>query len=443
MSLPTAPSRLLALAPGLLAALAGVPTGLDDEPATPTHDLRPAARPAGPLVTRVTIASTGTLESMRVVVDGREVPQADVGERVIRGHLRTTWRDRALGPDEVRRTFSQAEQGSELDLVDPAGVARTSTTRRTSPVLGAAVTFVRDDGVWSPRSALADDAQAPPPWISGLVLSPDLTACLPAGPVAVGDRWEVDVDLLGQLREPGGDLSWELVGQSPAVPEVVAPPGSTTYAGKLEATLVAVDGDTARLRLDVAALARLDLTPWLPGSAEGGGDPGGQVGEGDPDDEGVESPVDDPEADSGDSDRSDGPELEESVLVTRLAGEGTLTWDLAGGHPRRLVLDLAGREVETAGFGRAHLAPGLPGLGVHDVELEMISESRYEERVVVEVGPPEAVGTPPPGGQDPGRASAGDDPAEDPPGGDGHGEVPSAGGGQDGDSPADDASGRR
>jgi len=322
---------------------------------------------------RLSHESEAELVRLETLVDGVAVEGAGEPERRVERRRRVEWRDRTTGVEEgdlqaLERTYGVVEEEAAMLLVDPAGGRHERTDRRVAPAIGEALLFRLGDEGWQVELAPAktgdgggevedpEPAAGRPAWLDGLDPTPGWGRLLPEGPLESGATWDLPVELLAELRAPGGDLAWELVdGADDAGNEVTGPPDSVLYAGELSARLDAVEGDRARIELVAEVTLTQDLTPWLPtpGEHEGGG-------HGHP------------------------PTAASLVIESTLAGRGLATWDLEAGRLVDLRLDLEGSEVETTNFGHQNLAAGPAS---HDVELVMRVTSSLAERLRVTVEP--------------------------------------------------------
>ncbi|MEM7311263.1 MAG: hypothetical protein AAF682_31645 [Planctomycetota bacterium] len=300
--------------------------------------------PDGVLVTECKLASSARLESTKLFADGKEVPVPGGTSRTIEVRQAVVFRDAAFEAkggrvDAFARTYTAARRTSSMQMVDPFGGEHADEGERGSPLVEEPLRFAREEGVLVARRSDGTEQ-------AGALPTPDWTVLLPAEPVEVGDSWPVPVDLLAALREPGGELAWEMAGEGEESLELLAPAGSTVYEGEAQGTLEALEGGVARIALAVRATARLDLTPFLPK-------------------EDVVEHTEGPHR----------PTIEKVVIVSELEGEGELRWLVDAGRADSLALKLEGTEVETVDYGHSQLAFG------HDVELSSISRSAVTERL--------------------------------------------------------------
>ena len=301
----------------------------------------------------VSLEGEAQVESSRTLVDGRpvEVPAPltrtiEVARRTV---LRDTFRDvEGERVEAFERVVERADWTSSMQMVDPYGGRHASESERRSGLVGEVLHFTREGGGFVARREGEDEG----PPLEGLRATPDWSRLLPDGPLAVGAAWEVELDFLADLREPGGELDWSEAAAQEAARELHAPAGSTTYRGRIAARLEAVEDGEARIALEVDGTSELDLTPFLP-EPEGGEHEGGRHR----------------------------LELRSVRIAADLAGEGQVLWSLTDGAPRSLELELRADEVETVDFGHTQLAAGLGA--PHDVKIEAVTESRVVERITV------------------------------------------------------------
>ena len=325
-------------------------------------ELAPRFAPGELCRTVIRLESESTLERSRTFVDREEAPVPGPTTRTIRASSEVAYIDEVEGVATgeltgLRRTYTTTRRRSSMQMIDPLGNEHSSGSERSAVVLDVPLRFTRGEQGFV--AELAEEARDAPDWLEGVTRGPDWSCLVPRADPEVGARWNVPVELLEELREPGGDLGWESVGPAELDRELVAPPGSVEYEGEIEATYRALEDGVACIALDLEASARLDLTPFLPE----------QVTE----------------------EHGDGPHVPtvESVLIQcEIEGRGEVLWDTRAGRMASLRLELESREVETVVHGHTRLAPGGAELARHDVEIVTVSESRIEERIAVEASMP-------------------------------------------------------
>lgn len=308
-------------------------------------------------VTEVAVQATSTLLSSKTYVEGEELPVPDVMSRTIETRLDVAFRDRTRAVVDGRRTgldraITAAERTSAMRMRDPYGGEHASDSARRSSLLEVELRFDWDEEAGRLVGRRADGEA-----LAGLRAAPDWAAWIPTSPVEPGDSWEVPIECLGSIREPGGELDLRPQGGADRDRELLPPAGSVEYAGSIVATLVDADADTATVRLDVRGSSTLDLTPFLP---------------------------EEELVDHGAGPHR--PTIDTVVIDTTFEGAGELRWDLRAGRLVSLALELESHEVETVDFGHTQLAPGL-GPRLHDVRIESVSESRIVERIAATVRP--------------------------------------------------------
>lgn len=182
------------------------------------------------------------------------------------------YRESAGGrPRELRRTYGDAGLRAALQpLVDPPVAA--SKIDLQSQIREASVVFT-----WVPEEEhygrYYDAAELPERWLPDLHFDLDALALLPPGPVAVGSSWRVGVDGLESVLVAYGDprLAEAPKGTDRMLLRTLGTGAGANLhrafggesSGGMKLTLKSVDGDLARIAIEVARVNLVrDLTDY-------------------------------------------------------------------------------------------------------------------------------------------------------------------------------------
>lgn len=252
------------------------------------------------------------LESMRMQLDGEEVPAESLGkiELTIAHSERCTVTDSFLavmpeGPRRLVRTFDDLGGEEHTTFTTEEGSERTDT-RYESALTGARVEFTWDAERAAFQPSYAAETSGDAALLVGLEEDMDLRRWLPREPLAVGASWSIEPSAFQGLLDPGGDLALAPEGQPRADTALVDAQLRTNLAGEFQGTWTATE------TVDGVRVARIALRLALTTHAEQ-----------------PLAPTSLPEGGSG-SDR----------IETSFTLQGELRWDLDHGHAR--ALELAG-----------------------------------------------------------------------------------------------------
>ncbi|MSR61287.1 MAG: hypothetical protein EXS08_02405 [Planctomycetes bacterium] len=241
-----------------VSTVAGLGEGRGDE-------LRFHVEPDARLTRSVQLTHDLTLASVSMTIDGQEVEDlgSDVGLRV---HLEYSYVVHDLfeavaegQPRKVRRSFEELS-GSERQE-SPDDPEQSHEGDMESKLAGGEVVFTWDEEEQKFVAAFAEGETGEEYLLRGLEEDMDLRALLPAGEVAVGDQWQIE---LGQdLLSPGGDLRiWD---HDEAPDEIAAEDQlranrHTKVTATYEGTRVEGDVELATIRLQIEGSSSSELS---------------------------------------------------------------------------------------------------------------------------------------------------------------------------------------
>ena len=301
-----------------LAALAAVPTLL--AVTLPRESISFAPREG--LVLAKTFESTAemSLDEMDMLMNGEPMPMEIEMEMTnsISSTIEVVDTYLAVGdgrPTRLLRKFESADSSSEMSASSMMTGEMSATVDATTELVGLGVVYTWDAEAGEYTVAFDEDSDGDEELLEDLAEDMDLRALLPSGDVAVGDSWEIDPESMVDVLSPGGDLkvlpdedALEEMGGMPA-----GGPGMNMremlgdITGDVTGTLDSIREEDGRrlavIVIEVDIEATNDLTEMVREALEEMEVPmGGQM------------------------------EIESVDVEMSLAGEGTLLWDLAGGH---------------------------------------------------------------------------------------------------------------
>lgn len=219
-------------------------------------------------------------------------------------------------PSSISRSFETLES---VYVAGDSGDENESESELTGETV--VFSFDPDSEEWT--SAFGEDSEGEDDWLEDLAPRVDLAAVLPDSESEVGDTWEVNAGVLGNLLEPGGTVFVQESEDDDSDDEegtihIVLPGGDEfgtfeDFEGELTATLEEVteedDLRLAKILLAVDVEADLDITDELEERAA---------------DRGVEE------------------SYSEASVVRSFEGEVTILWDLDAHRPYSLAGELNG-----------------------------------------------------------------------------------------------------
>lgn len=297
-----------------------------------------------------------SLDDMSMTMNGQDPPMMPEIDMTLSTDMEVVVSDEYMAvaggaPTKLRRTYDKLAMNTEMIMeMDIMGNSQNQEMPMTftSELEGQQVDFTLDDD-GSEYIASFPEGEGDEELLADLTEDMDLRGFLPSGPVAENDEWEVDAALLVNLMAPGGNLK--------LIPEDVDMEGmmgmnsnfgSTSdwftedMKGEVTATFSGtrdVDGvqvGVIALILDISNA--VDLTDMVEAAMED-----------------MELP---PEAGDIEFDHMD--------IDIEFEGEGTLLWNLAGGHAHSL--ELSGDFGLLMNMGMAMSAQGM------DMEIEQTME---------------------------------------------------------------------
>ena len=106
-------------------------------------------------------------------------------------------------PTSFVRGFELIE-GSVLSVADFGGQSNENEFTLVSDLTDEEVLFQLEEGAW--EASATEDSSVDDAYLNGLVAELQFLQLLPEGAVEKDEEWEVDLDILGQLTRPGGEL---------------------------------------------------------------------------------------------------------------------------------------------------------------------------------------------------------------------------------------------
>jgi hypothetical protein len=319
-----------------------------------TGDLAQRFEKGQVLTTTISMESATTLEESATLVNGNEMPMP--AEMTSEANMTSTisFTDKVLRASDsqlsaFQRTYTEAGDSRSTRMVDPMGGDHSGDIARVSQLIDIPILFERgDDGF---EASFPEDSEGDDDWLDGLLATPDWNLLLPEETPKIGDEWEVSVDLLKGLREPGGDIAWEVDGEATGIEgEVQAPPGITDYEGEISAKLVEIEDGVATIEFELEVSSETDLTDYVT-------EDGMLIGD---EDSGMPT-----------------PEMEALIIETESEGSGVCYWDMEAGRMNSLILEIESEETQTVVMALE--------MGGQSMDIESISTSRVVESIEIEI----------------------------------------------------------
>ena len=196
-----------------------------------------------------------------------------------------------------------------------------------SDIIGQKVQFRMEDGEWVAEAP--DESGVDAVYLPGFVASLDFAEMVPPDEVAVGDTWDVSLDLIQVLTRPGGELGLHPEQQDDFSPDDILP--EPERSGTITATYKGPSDDDDSLgivELSVDVESTTDLTALMRAQIAGAPAPPG----------------------------TSLPEIQFAKRTSALEGVGTALWDLRG-H-RLHSMDLTFESEETVAQEMTVSGPG-------------------------------------------------------------------------------------
>lgn len=273
-----------------------------------------------------------TLEDMSMSMNGEEMPFQMEMDMTVTSVASTTVTDEYVSmrdgaPGKLKRTYDGLEATTSMSMeMDMMGESQSmdSDADASSDLEGKTVVFAWSDDESEFKASFPEDTEGDEELLENLAENMDLRDLLPSGDVSEGDEWEIDVKALDSVLAPGGDMKLVPEEMDDEMKSMMGPMGSDGMGSlqdwvsdEIEGTATGkftgmrdVDGTSmAVITINIDINTAVDLTDLVAESMEDADMP-------------MEIEM----------------EIDHLDLEFELEAEGTLLWNVKGGHFHSLEL---------------------------------------------------------------------------------------------------------